>query len=134
MAATELATESRSLILSLSRSLSRSLALSSLSLSLSSALSPSSLVPIIPDTYQVCSPTRSSFQSGRLPVHVNVVNADPATYNPADPISGFAGIPRPMTGLAAVLKRAGYATHQVGKVIPENPPVHLQDVTTRAQH
>jgi arylsulfatase I/J len=48
-------------------------------------------------TYKVCSPTRSSFQSGRLPVHVNDVNADPAVYNPADPISGFAGIPRNLT-------------------------------------
>ena len=45
-------------------------------------------------TYKVCSPTRSSFQSGRLPVHVNTDNADPAVYNPADPVSGFAGIPR----------------------------------------
>jgi arylsulfatase B len=64
-------------------------------------------------TYKVCSPTRSSVQSGRLPVHVNDANADPAVYNPADPISGFAGIPRNMTCIANKLKLAGYATHQV---------------------
>ena len=68
-------------------------------------------------TYKVCSPTRSSFQSGRLPVHVNDVNADPAVYNPADPISGFAGIPRNMTCIANKLKLAGYATHQVSTLL-----------------
>merc|ERR1712232_148713 len=31
------------------------------------------------------------------------------------PVSGFAGIPRNMTGMAEHLKAAGYATHQVGK-------------------
>lgn len=66
-------------------------------------------------TYKVCSPTRSSFQSGRLPVHVNTANADPAVYNPADPVSGFAGIPRNMSCLANKLKLASYATHQIGK-------------------
>ena len=37
------------------------------------------------------------------------------TYNPDDPISGFAGIPHNMTGIATKLKVAGYATYQVGK-------------------
>jgi arylsulfatase I/J len=69
-------------------------------------------------TYKVCSPTRSSFQSGRLPVHVNDVNADPAVYNAADPISGFAGIPRNMTCIANKLTLAGYATHQVRSRAP----------------
>ena len=32
--------------------------------------------------------------SGRLPVHVNMVNDDMSMWNPDDPISGFAGIPR----------------------------------------
>eukprot|EP01046_Picozoa_sp_COSAG06_P032206 COSAG06_NODE_3200_length_5695_cov_2.524303_7_plen_250_part_00 len=58
--------------------------------------------------YRFCSPTRCSLQSGRLPVHVNFVNADPAVHNPADPVSGFAGIPRAMTGIAEHLKRASY--------------------------
>ena len=44
--------------------------------------------------YKFCSPTRSSLQSGRLPVHVNSANLDPSEWNPADPVSGFAGIPR----------------------------------------
>jgi hypothetical protein len=37
------------------------------------------------------------------------------TFNPEDPVSGFSGIPRNMTGMATVMKRAGYSTHQAGK-------------------
>ena len=65
--------------------------------------------------YKVCSPTRCAFQSGRLPVHVNLANVDPAFTNPEDPVSGFAGIPRNMTGIATKLREAGYETHQIGK-------------------
>jgi arylsulfatase B len=67
--------------------------------------------------YKFCSPSRCSLQSGRLPVHVNHINADPAVHNAADPVSGFAGIPRAMTGIAEHLKRASppYATHFIGK-------------------
>lgn len=65
--------------------------------------------------YKFCSPSRSCLMSGRLPVHVNDLNAAPDVYNPNDTVSGFAGIPRPMTGLATKLRSAGYATHQVGK-------------------
>lgn len=65
--------------------------------------------------YKFCSPSRSSLQSGRLPVHVNTKNLDMTAYNPKDPVSGFAAIPRNMTGMAEHLKAAGYATHQVGK-------------------
>jgi arylsulfatase A-like enzyme len=65
--------------------------------------------------YKFCSPSRSSLQSGRLPVHVNFVNADPAVHNPADPVSGFAGIPPAMTGIAEHLKHVGYLTHFIGK-------------------
>ena len=65
--------------------------------------------------YKFCSPSRSCLMSGRLPIHVNDQNAEPNVYNPNDPISGYAGIPRNMTGLATKLKKAGYATHQVGK-------------------
>ena len=43
-------------------------------------------------TFKFCSPTRSSLQSGRLPVHVNVLNAAPETFNPNDRVSGYAGI------------------------------------------
>lgn len=66
--------------------------------------------------YKVCSPTRSSFQSGRLPVHVNTANLSPTVTNPHDPVSGFAGIPANMTCIANKLKQAGYKTHQIGKV------------------
>ena len=64
--------------------------------------------------YSVCSPSRSSFMSGRLPIHVNDVNAH-GIYNPNDPMSGFAGIPRNMTGIAEKLNQAGYVSHMVGK-------------------
>jgi arylsulfatase I/J len=66
-------------------------------------------------SYKFCSPTRSCLQSGRLPVHVNVLNLGPEVFNPTDPVSGFAAIPRNMTGMATKLKAAGYSTHQVGK-------------------
>lgn len=65
--------------------------------------------------YKFCSPTRSTLQSGRLPVHCNRVNDAPTESNPADPVSGFAAIPRNMTGMATRMKQAGYSTHQVGK-------------------
>ena len=48
-------------------------------------------------------------------MHVNVMNIDPNFYNPADPVSGFSGIPRNMTGLGALMKRGGYRTHFAGK-------------------
>ena len=54
-----------------------------------------------------CTPTRSSFQSGRLPVHVQLTLANPDEPN--------AGIPRNMTGIAEKLKGGGYETHMVGK-------------------
>ena len=68
-------------------------------------------------THKFCSPTRSALQSGRSPIFVNVQNSDIAQSNPADPVSGFQGIPRNITGLAAKLKSAGYATHMVGKCV-----------------
>jgi arylsulfatase I/J len=57
--------------------------------------------------HMMCTPTRSSFLSGRLPAHVLTQLAGPCDENGA--------IPRNMTGIAAVLKKGGYATHQVGK-------------------
>ena len=62
-----------------------------------------------------CSPSRSSFLSGRVPIHVNDVLASESAYNSKDPVSGFDGIPRNMTGIATKMKLGGYATHQVGK-------------------
>ena len=46
-------------------------------------------------------------------MHVSFHNDDPTTINPADPMSGFAGIPRNMTGLAAKLKTAGCETGRI---------------------
>ena len=65
--------------------------------------------------YRFCSPSRSSLMSGRLPIHVNDQNQNIDNYNPDDPVSGYAGIPRNMTAIASKLKDAGYATHMVGK-------------------
>ena len=65
--------------------------------------------------YKICSPSRSSIQSGRNPIHVNVQNTPPEFRNPKDPIGGYQGIPTNMTGIATILKRANYKTHLVGK-------------------
>lgn len=64
-------------------------------------------------SYMFCSPTRSSFLSGRLPLHVNTLNLDPAAFNPAT--GEGAGIGTNMTGLASALKRVGFQTAVVGK-------------------
>ena len=59
--------------------------------------------------HYVCTPTRSSVQSGRLPVHVQLGLANPA--------SPAAGIPRNITGLPDALRKGGhpYMAHLVGK-------------------
>jgi len=44
-----------------------------------------------------------------------VVNGATTCHNPADNVSGFSGIPVPMTGIAEKLGAIGYATHAVGK-------------------
>jgi len=66
-------------------------------------------------TYNFCSPSRSSLQSGRLPVHVTFKNDNILSYNPDDPIGGFGGIPKNMTCIAQKMKQAGYRTHATGK-------------------
>lgn len=120
----------------------------SLACSSSAVLERESLQPLpslLPAVFKYCSPTRSALQTGRNPIHVNVVNSPiqqvrrgvalslspcttllslpspplcnnlPQQHNPKDTQSGFQGVPRNMTGLAAKLKGAGYSTHQVGK-------------------
>lgn len=62
-----------------------------------------------------CSPSRCALLTGRLPIHVNDITTGETVYNPKDPVSGFDGIPRNMTGIAAKMKEGGYATHMVGK-------------------
>ena len=68
---------------------------------------------VLLDQYYVhkyCSPSRSSYQSGRMPIHVNVLNDDESIWNPNNPVSGFAAVPRNMTGISSKMKLAGYAT------------------------
>lgn len=67
-------------------------------------------------TYHYCSPSRSTLQSGRLSVHVSYGFDDPVQWaGGGDPDSGFAGIPRNMTGLAEKMRAGGYRTHMTGK-------------------
>ena len=67
----------------------------------------------------MCTPTRSSFQSGRLPIHVLTQLSSPCDKNGA--------IPRDMTGVAAQLKTAGYATHQgTLRPLPPTPAARLR--------
>ena len=65
--------------------------------------------------YKYCSPTRSGIQSGRHPFHVNPLNVAPDIHNPLDPVSGFAAIPRNMTGIGTKMSAAGYKTFMAGK-------------------
>merc|ERR1711907_407162 len=57
-------------------------------------------------TYKYCSPTRSSFLSGRLPIHVN-------TENRAANAAG--GVDMRMTTIAKKLQGVGYNTVHAGK-------------------
>ena len=66
--------------------------------------------------HKFCAPSRAAIQSGRSPLHVYALNALHDRYNPDDPIGGFAGIPRNMTGLGSVMAAGGYATHFVGNL------------------
>ena len=59
---------------------------------------------------EFCSPSRCALRSGRNPSHVNVLNAEPSISNPHDALSGYAGISRNMTTIAAKLKGVGYKT------------------------
>mmetsp|Transcript_94667 Transcript_94667/g.203224 ORF Transcript_94667/g.203224 Transcript_94667/m.203224 type:complete len:711 (+) Transcript_94667:54-2186(+) len=65
--------------------------------------------------YKICSPSRSSLQSGRLAINVNTKNNNVNSHNPDDPSSGYAGIPANMTLLGTKMKQGGYMTHFVGK-------------------
>ena len=65
--------------------------------------------------HRFCSPTRSALQTGRNPIRVNVLNSELGQYNAADPVGGFEGIARNFTGIATLLKTAGYQTAAVGK-------------------
>ena len=61
-------------------------------------------------TYKFCPPSRSSLMSGRLPIHVNIYNDNPARPG--------AGAPVGMTLISEKLSAgAGYIAHFIGKVI-----------------
>ena len=64
-------------------------------------------------TYKFCSPSRSGFLSGRLPIHVNIYNSEPTIYDHAT--GATAGVPLNMTMIAAKLGEAGYQSHFIGK-------------------
>eukprot|EP01084_Bolivina_argentea_P254029 426949_1 len=57
--------------------------------------------------HYVCSPTRSSIHSGRLPVHCNLDNGEPGDI--------YVGVPSNYTILAEKLKSAQYSTAFIGK-------------------
>ena len=66
-------------------------------------------------SHRYCSPTRSALQSGRNPIHVNVLNSL-GNYNPDNnQTSGFSGVPLNMTTIAEKMRLAGYIPHAVGK-------------------
>ncbi len=48
-------------------------------------------------------------------MHVNVMNVNPNLVNPKDPVAGFSGMARNMTGLGALMKRGNYRTVFAGK-------------------
>ena len=58
-------------------------------------------------TFQFCSPTRSAFLSGRLPIHVNMQQPTPGETP--------GGIDLRMTLISQVLQKANYKTAFVGK-------------------
>eukprot|EP01043_Picozoa_sp_COSAG02_P039618 COSAG02_NODE_3143_length_7292_cov_20.803698_4_plen_148_part_00 len=74
--------------------------------------------------YKCCSPTRSALQSGRHPYHVNALNAAMEISNPADPVSGYAGVPRNMTGMATKLAAAGCELTASVALLPCQNRVH----------
>ena len=58
-------------------------------------------------------PLGPPYSAGRLPINVNILNTDPASF---DVSSGEgAGIATMMTGIGEVLARGGYTTAVVGK-------------------
>jgi arylsulfatase A-like enzyme len=57
--------------------------------------------------YQVCTPSRMSFLSGRLPVHT--------PFQLGNYCNAKEGIPHEMTTIVGRMKAAGYDCHQLGK-------------------
>lgn len=67
-------------------------------------------------SYFWCTPSRSSFLSGRLPMNVYQDSAlSVSSWDYAHPLTAGLGIPRNMTTLPYYLSKAGYQTAMVGK-------------------
>jgi len=79
--------------------------------------------------HKFCGPSRAALQTGRLPIHVTVLDDNLADNNPKDPDGGYQGIPRNMTGIAVKLKAAGYSTAMAGKAGAPAPPAPLLAAT-----
>jgi hypothetical protein len=66
--------------------------------------------------------------TGRNPIHVNVVHGQTTLLNPADPVSGFSGIPTTMTSvaekLAAGRNRQGAQGAHVNPCASSYAPAH----------
>jgi arylsulfatase I/J len=66
-------------------------------------------------TFKYCSPTRSALQSGRNPIHVNILNTL-GCHNPnRTDTAGYSGIALNMSTLPEKMRKAGYIPHAVGK-------------------
>ena len=86
-----------------------------------------------PVSFRFCSPSRTSAQTGRNPIHVNTLNLDPINYNPKDNVSGYSGAPRNMTTVAQVMQRSGYATAFTGKWdVVRQPRIERGTITSRS--
>lgn len=67
-------------------------------------------------SFTSCTPSRASFMSGRLPVHLGQELGEMETWDGGtDPVWGYEGMPLNITTIGAKLKAVGYKTHLIGK-------------------
>jgi arylsulfatase A-like enzyme len=79
-------------------------------------------------TYKYCSPTRSSFLSGRLPIHNTQINIGGGVHFVQMEEAGpeyFSGVDYRMTILPKKLKEGGYESYAIGKWHGGDASVHL---------
>ena len=85
-------------------------------------------------TFKYCSPTRSSFLSGRLPIHntqinigggVHFVQMEGAVDSGGKPLEFFSGVDYRMNILPKKLKAGGYESYAIGKWHGGDASVHL---------
>ena len=80
--------------------------------------------------FQYCSPSRCALQSGRNPIHVNVLNDDIRNHNEAsDPVGGFQGIPvsSGVTAASLPLQQYGITWRLHLPKFPPPPPAGEHD-------